>query len=133
MFFLWFFFCRFVLLRFWAFRNKGSSKARKKTSGLITKNVRFFPPFFFSLPRLFCSISLSRFWAFRNKGGKKTRFQNRQRKSVAAKKSTYSRRLILFYGPPCGGLFAFFPNRNHKDKEGNKGTKALVYLKPFLL
>jgi hypothetical protein len=51
--FLFLFFIDFFKDVFWAFRNKGSSKTRKKhfrkiPSGLITKNTVFFSPFFFS-------------------------------------------------------------------------------------
>jgi hypothetical protein len=74
--FIFFLVC-FITFWFWAFRNKGSSKARKtffqnKTSGIITKHVAFFcsapPP-----PRLFCSIFFIAFFGVQENAIKKSR------------------------------------------------------------
>jgi hypothetical protein len=100
---------------FWAFRNKGSSKTRKKTFsrkkidlGSSQKMRLFFLRVFsFSPSVVLFGFFLSRFWAFRNKGAFKNAIKKNRAKissvlSLQKKyllKVTYLRR-FFFYGPP---------------------------------
>jgi hypothetical protein len=94
---LYFMFYLFVS-RFWAFRNKGSSKTRKELvqkfkkvhlpSGLITNNVAFFTPFFFTPSVVSLDFFYLVFGSFVTRGVQKL--------PAAAKKSTHSLALLFF-------------------------------------
>jgi hypothetical protein len=102
-FYFYFYFFDFFKGVFWAFRNKGSSKTReqkprKSPSRLITKNVAFFPPFFFLLPRLFCSIFFDRvFGRFVTRGVQK-RHKKKSRENLLSLLTSLF--FLSFHGAP---------------------------------
>jgi hypothetical protein len=99
------FFNRFVLSRFWGFRNKGGSKTRKTKchkypSWLITNFLFFFALFPPPPSVVLLEVGFSRFWAFRKKIAENV-------PQPPKKVLTFLRHfLFFFHAPPCARQMA---------------------------